>query len=176
MLENRFRVSLDVVIRPARSDDLCPLEWWGSFSEHRTIIQAVFAAMERGNAVFLVADSGGFPIGQAWVDLKHGPTTAMLWALRVLPGLRGAGIGRRLIESCEDRIRIAGIGTVIVNVDKGNDRAQALYERLGYRLVGEYRDKYRYADPEGKPAEMDLDQWVLEKCLSSPAGGNPTAA
>ncbi|MDB5409931.1 MAG: hypothetical protein JWL84_4843 [Rhodospirillales bacterium] len=46
--------------------------------------------------------------------------------------------------------------------------------RLGYRLVGEYRDRWTCADPLRELAE-DLDQWVFEKSLAMLAGGKPTA-
>ncbi|MDB5405653.1 MAG: acetyltransferase, family [Rhodospirillales bacterium] len=165
MEDERFRTSVEIAIRAARRDDLAPLEWSGWFGGHRAIIHDTFAAAERGEAVFLVADSGGFPVGQAWVDLRPAPATALLWAVRVLPGLQGAGIGRRLIASCEARIRAAGINAVAIAVEKNNDRAEALYRRLGYRRVGEHCGKWRYTDPGGAPADMDLDQWVLEKSL-----------
>jgi ribosomal protein S18 acetylase RimI-like enzyme len=174
MGKERFGVSLEITIRHARRDDLAALEWWGWFGEHRAIIHDTFAAAKRGDALFLVAHSDRFPVGQVWVDLERAPKIALLWALRVIPGLRSAGIGRRLIANCERQIRAAGIGIAAVSVEKQNDRALALYERLGYRLVGEYRDRWTYADPRRQPAE-DLDQLIFEKSLAPLSGGKPTA-
>lgn len=175
MEQGRFRVSLEIALRPARRDDLPALEWWGWFSAQRGIIRSTFDAQERGDGIFLVADSGGFPIGQAWVDLRlhSGRPAALLWAVRVIPGLRGLGIGRRLIEACEALVRERGIAAIEISAEKDDPSVRRLYERLGYRLVGEYRATQRYTDPAGRAAEMPLDQWVLEKRL---APGRPTAA
>lgn len=161
----RFRVALDVLLRDGTRADLPALEWWGWFSAHREIFHDAFAGFEQGEGLFLVAEAQGFPVGQIWIDLARyrDRSRALLWALRVLPGLQGAGIGRHLVEACEVRLRARGVATIEVTVEKTNPGARRFFERLGYRLVGEHREIFRYRDPAGGAAEMPLDQWRFEK-------------
>ncbi len=171
----QVKVSLDIVLRAGRREDLPAVEWWGWFSAQRDIIHAAFAAQERGDGIFLVAEAGGFPVGQAWVDLRYDPDrpAALLWAVRVIPGFRRLGIARRLIERCEALARQRGIPVMAISAEKSDPALRHRYERLGYRRVGEYRAAQRYTEPDGRVVEMPLDQWVLEKRL---ALGKPTAA
>lgn len=55
----------------------------------------------------------------------------------VSPEMRGQGVGTALLQ---DRIRVAreaGIRTAVLDVAVTNPRAEALYERLGFRVTGE---------------------------------------
>ncbi len=52
---------------------------------------------------------------------------------------RGAGIGTRLVEFAEERI-FSQAPNVFLCVSSFNPRARALYERLGYELIGELKD------------------------------------
>ncbi|KHK89653.1 GNAT family N-acetyltransferase [Novosphingobium malaysiense] len=52
--------------------------------------------------------------------------------LAVLPGLRGRGIGRALMQAVEDEARARGACKVTLEVLGGNERAKALYAALGY--------------------------------------------
>ena len=55
------------------------------------------------------------------------------------PGLRGQGLGSRLIEFAEQRI-LAQSPNIFMCVSSFNPDARRLYERLGYRVVGELTD------------------------------------
>lgn len=57
----------------------------------------------------------------------------------VAEGERGRGIGSRLLGFAEERI-FRESPNVFLCVSSFNPRARALYERLGYRLVGELSD------------------------------------
>jgi [ribosomal protein S18]-alanine N-acetyltransferase len=57
----------------------------------------------------------------------------------VAEGDRGRGIGSRLLGFAEERI-FRESPNVFLCVSSFNGRARALYERLGYRLVGELSD------------------------------------
>ena len=52
---------------------------------------------------------------------------------------RGRGLGSRLIAFAEERI-LRDAPNVFMCVSSFNTRARALYERLGYEVVGELRD------------------------------------
>lgn len=60
-------------------------------------------------------------------------------AIVVEPSQRGRGVGSELMAFAETRI-FAGSPNVFLCVTSFNDRARALYERLGYHYVGELSD------------------------------------
>lgn len=167
MLPLRFHASIAVTIRTAQAQDLPALEWWGWFAQQRAIIRAAFAAHKSGTGVFLVAESDRHPVGQAWVDLvpDGAESRAAIWAVRVLPGLRGAGIGSRLIGACEAEMLRRGIAVSEIGVEEDNAAARRLYERLGYRACRFEESSHAYPDPAGEIAGMSIRQWIMQKRL-----------
>jgi ribosomal protein S18 acetylase RimI-like enzyme len=163
-----FDVQLKIVLRKAEETDLTSLEWWGWQRQHREIIRSVFEESLRGNSLILVADSGGFPIGQVWLDLKKGreSNTGMLWAVRVIPGFQGTGIGSRLISAAENVLVELGYEACEIGVEKGYESAKRLYQRLGYRVVSEKSDERNFVDPDGLQQCIVTDEWILRKKLA----------
>lgn len=62
-----------------------------------------------------------------------------LATIAVAPDYRGRGVGTRLIQQVEDTCR-RGARHLFLCVSSFNPRAKALYERLGFRQVGELPD------------------------------------
>jgi ribosomal protein S18 acetylase RimI-like enzyme len=155
------------VIRPCREDDLERLEWFGAFSEHRAIIREAFEMQGRGEALMLVADRDGFPVGQAWV--KYDPAgrggCGRLWAVRVMAALQGRGLGTRLVAAAEAAMREAGCTRAEVGVETHNPGARRLYERLGYRMERVLIETWEYVAPGGETRRTPLEQWLLSKRL-----------
>jgi ribosomal protein S18 acetylase RimI-like enzyme len=166
----RFTLHAEITIRPCTRDDLPGLEWYGLFSAHREVFRDAFARQERGDNLMLLAVLNGFPVGQAWIDLaRHRAASAgLLWAVRVYPFLRGMGIGTRLLRAAEEAVRARGYEWAEIGVEKSNPRARRLYERLGYRAVGELREKFRFARPDGEAVSEPLNEWVLRKRVCGP--------
>ena len=83
------------------------------------------------------------PIGAAWLRTftAEDPGTGFVEekypevAIALAPGHTGGGLGRRLLTAALDQARDDGRPGVSLCVEKGNDRAQALYEKLGFRYV-----------------------------------------
>jgi ribosomal protein S18 acetylase RimI-like enzyme len=72
--------------------------------------------------------------GPEWRDSwQMPPTMAEVETLVVLPALRNSGLGTRLLDAVEDELERQGIAEVIVGIIPGNDGAQRLYERRGFR-------------------------------------------
>jgi ribosomal protein S18 acetylase RimI-like enzyme len=61
--------------------------------------------------------------------------------LAVLPELRGRGIGRALIDQLVGMARDAGRSRATLDVATSNPRAEALYRRAGFHVVGERRSQ-----------------------------------
>ena len=59
-----------------------------------------------------------------------------LWGVYVEPCLRGQGIGRKLMEFCEERARSGGYPEIVLWVFKENRASIGFYEKLGYTFDG----------------------------------------
>ena len=147
-------LDLEVTFRFCTAQDLPLLEWFGLFSADRPIIDEVFASQAPGENLMLLAIANNLPVGQVWIDLKkHADgSAAVIWALRVIPWLQGLKLGTRLLHAAEQLILEQDFGFAELEVDKTNPGALRLYERSGYRIIGE--------DPDGF-------RWVLRKKLQT---------
>jgi ribosomal protein S18 acetylase RimI-like enzyme len=154
-------LTVRVRFRLCREDDLPALEWMGLHGRDRDIIEETFAEQERGEALMLVGDAGGFPVAQAWVDIarRGSPERPHLWAVRVFPPLQGAGLGSELLAEAERRAAALGAEEVELSVECGNEAARRLYRRLGYRPVA------RPERLEAVLAEAGEGQQVMRKRL-----------
>ncbi|MDQ3037925.1 MAG: GNAT family N-acetyltransferase [Myxococcota bacterium] len=155
-------------IRPCVHGDLEALQWMGVFAAQRETIHGVWAKQLEGRARMLVAEASSFPVGQVWVDLAPAHA-ATLWALRVLPGLHNAGIGRALVSAAERVAHRAGHERARLSVALDNPGAERLYQRVGYRRVGEQRSEIVHRAHDGSRVVTIEQQIVLEKALL-PAG------
>ena len=93
-----------------------------------------------GTGAFLVAYHGDRAVGCGAVRLID-PATAELKRMYVEPELRGAGIGRQLVDALEAEARGLGAERVVLETGTRQTNALALYARCGFRpipLYGEY--------------------------------------
>ncbi|RGE18046.1 GNAT family N-acetyltransferase [Leucobacter sp. wl10] len=86
-----------------------------------------------GLSVWLALD-GDSAVGYALAheEAIGGERAQVLETLSVLPGIRGAGLGSRLMDAVDAQARERGIGVAAVDVMGGNARARSLYLRRGY--------------------------------------------
>ncbi len=161
-------LQLKVVFRICERRDLRALEWHGLFTPHRRIIRAAFRAQERGSNVMLIAEVQRAPIGQVWLSFRRqgGEVTGFIWALRVIPWLQGLGLGSRLVQIAEQIACAHKCSVLELGVEKHNQRARKLYERLKFKVVGDLRDEYRFTTPEGRTVKVKLDEYLMRKPLA----------
>lgn len=144
----------DVTIRRAQEEDRDFLirmnhltETWG---DEDAAQERDFSESDRHYVGKWTPDQGGViavrddePIGAAWLRTftAEDPGTGFVEekypevAIALVPGHTGGGVGRRLLTAALDQARDDGRPGVSLCVEKGNDRAQALYEKLGFRYV-----------------------------------------
>lgn len=89
---------------------------------------------EYSTAHYLVVLSGGAPIGRLYLDRRERELAIIDIAL--LPEHRGRGVGRSILEGVLDEAAASG-KSVRLEVEPWNP-ALRLYERLGFRKVGEH--------------------------------------
>jgi ribosomal protein S18 acetylase RimI-like enzyme len=86
-----------------------------------------------------VARQGDQPCGFV-ILVRHGVAgSPYIASIAVADGFRGSGIGSRMLEYAENLFRPTA-RHVFLCVSSFNLRARALYERHGYRAVGEFKD------------------------------------
>jgi len=155
-------------VRPARTGDaefileLCerlPANFavppWRTPAEVVSADQAAVAAaiaLPQDDQAVLVAEGPDGPAGFAYlvtlVDYFSRRPHAHLSILAVSAAAEGRGVGRALLQAAEDWARARGHDAITLHVFVANERARALYERVGYAA-----ETIRYVKP--LPAEPD---------------------
>ncbi len=77
---------------------------------------------------------------------------AEILTLCTRPSARRRGIARQLVSALMEQLQAAGVSTLFLEVDTGNDAALALYRGLGFGAVGERRDYYGASGGSGGDA------------------------
>jgi GNAT superfamily N-acetyltransferase len=162
-------VQLPVEFRLCAEEDLPALEWMGLHTTQREIIRATFDAQQRRDALMLLAISGGYPVGQVWLDFARagGAKRPLLWAMRVFPPLQRRGIGAALMRRAEALAQSRGAAEIELGVEWDNHGARRFYDRLGYEPCGSSREEVKFMF-EDRPMEMTVDQQIMRKRLRSP--------
>jgi len=97
------------------------------------------SVLMRPDMRFLVARDGDGR-AQACGGLLLQGEVAELKRMYVRPGLRGGGIGRRLVEMLETTARSEGVGQLRLETGIHQPEALRLYERLGFERCGPFGD------------------------------------
>ncbi|MET0935676.1 MAG: GNAT family N-acetyltransferase [Luteibacter sp.] len=123
-------------------DDLVALEE-SSFAQDRLSRAQYRKHLDSESALVLVASANhrNF-LGTAVVFFRKGSTVARLYSIATKPEAQGKGVGSALVEASEDAGRNRGCRVLRLEVRKDNAVAIRLYERLGYRIIGEYARYY----------------------------------
>lgn len=103
-----------------------------------------------GDAGVVAAAGNGDPAGAAWyrlfADADRGfgfvSTEIPELGIGVVPRWRGRGAGVALLRQLVEVARADGHAGLSLSVDDRNDRALALYERLGFTRVGRHGDSW----------------------------------
>ena len=86
------------------------------------------------DAVQFVALDGDKVVG--WADIfpawAHAVQHCGNLGMGVLPGYRGKGLGRQLLQACIDKARTKGITRITLEARADNSTAIALYTRMGF--------------------------------------------
>jgi RimJ/RimL family protein N-acetyltransferase len=143
-----------VTVRPAAADDVDALvamlvevagegRWIGTEApvdvERRR--RRMAADVDAEDAVVLVAEAGGEPVGQLGLHLA--PYGVADLGMLVAAGWRGRGVGTALLDEAVRRAREAGAHKIALQVWPHNTAAIALYERFGFQREGYLRRHYR---------------------------------
>jgi GNAT superfamily N-acetyltransferase len=145
-MENRQKLS-EVVIEICKRSDLPLLEEGFPTGKSKFHLQR-YKMQESGDSTYLVAWKDGRPVGRLnlkWVGADEKAIKDVLGmipeinALGVVPDLQSQGIGTHLVKRAEQLASERGCHKIGMGVEKDNNRARKLYERLGYSDWGHGR-------------------------------------
>jgi ribosomal protein S18 acetylase RimI-like enzyme len=147
-------------------DDLVALEQ-ASFDSDRLSRAQYRRHLDSETAQVLVASANHRKfLGTAVVFFRKGSTLARLYSIATKPEARGKGVGSALIDGAERAARSHRCHALRLEVRADNLAAIRLYERLGYRCIGQYPAYY----------QDGADAWRYEKILAAGAGSAAVAA
>ena len=132
-------------IRPAKHSDLArilPLiEAYYAFDSidfDARVIRPALSRLLRDKSLgrCWVVDAAGALAGYAILtynyDLEFGGTEGIITEFFIAPRYRREGLGARMIAAVRDFCRSTHIGTIELQVSRGNHRARAFYQALGF--------------------------------------------
>ncbi|MBI9051949.1 MAG: GNAT family N-acetyltransferase [Anaerolineaceae bacterium] len=162
-----------IEIRSMIQTDLPALEWDGTYTHYRELFKSTYqrVADQKGLA-WLVEVPEKEIIGQVFIqlicqrlELADGITRAYLYSFRVKPKYRRLGIGKTLLDYCENDLIKRNIRFVTLNVSKDNELAIKLYKNRGYEIIASEPGIWQYRDHQGVRHQVIEPAWRMEKVL-----------
>jgi ribosomal protein S18 acetylase RimI-like enzyme len=134
----RQTVAVSVIrVRDAVLADLDVVVVGGAAREYREQLTRHFIAAAAGDGAVMVAESDAKVVGRAFLERWGDPPAAWLGGLLVEEEHRRRGVATAIVHYAEERAVELGYRELRLSVDKDNAPAQALYDGLGYKRVGE---------------------------------------
>lgn len=131
-------------IRKAISSDLPVLLEIESlcFTSDRISQRRFRAWLKNEHCVFLVVELEQHVAGYGLVIMRKGTRLARLYSLAIHPKFSGKGLARELMVALEKDTVAIGKLFMRLEVEKNNHRAIRLYQSLGYKVFGDYKNYY----------------------------------
>ena len=106
--------------------------------------------------LLVATERDGNEVGCVFLKMIR-PDAAEIKRLYVVPGARGLGLGRRLMDDLLDQARTLGAKSILLDTGVYDVAAQALYRKLGFYEIDYYPEGEN--DPELTPylVYMQLD-------------------
>jgi len=91
----------------------------------------------------ITSADGDTSVGMLWFELRERQNTksAFLFDVHLEPEYRGKGLGRRVMEELEVRVKELGARSIGLFVFGDNSAARTLYEKCGFRYANMYMTK-----------------------------------
>jgi ribosomal protein S18 acetylase RimI-like enzyme len=101
----------------------------------RQVLRKLLASPDLGQVwIFVEGDApAGYVVLTFGYSFEYHGRDSFIDELYVEPQYRRQGIGRRSMQFVEERARELGVNAIHLEVDRGNDAAEELYRRTGYR-------------------------------------------
>jgi ribosomal protein S18 acetylase RimI-like enzyme len=131
-------------LRPAQASDLRALIALEelAFASDRMSRRSLRRFLASGEAATIIAEIDGRLAGYVLVLFRRDTGIARLYSIAVAPDCAGRRIGAILVRAAEQAAVERGAARLRLEVHAANDRAIALYRRLGYREFGRHQEYY----------------------------------
>jgi ribosomal protein S18 acetylase RimI-like enzyme len=154
-----------LVVDDLTTADLPNITWSGGVAHVESVAKKL-EGVKLGDIEYLVVRApNGYPIAKACIDYKEHEGAGTLTQLATVGDLQGLGIGSKMMEVAEGRIRRRGVGLAMLGVEDNNPRALALYERLGYVPSGREKESWMETDEHGNRFPYETEVTLLTKKL-----------
>lgn len=114
--------------------------------QEREFVESFVCEIEKGDAVFLVAEFEGKVIGIVSIK-RSGPLREHVgdFGILIANGFRGEGLGKKMIEECiKEAKRFLKLKIVTLCVFRENKQAIALYKKMGFSTACEIRGALKH--------------------------------
>jgi ribosomal protein S18 acetylase RimI-like enzyme len=156
---------LSLTIDRLTIDDISNISWSGT-PTHIKYVKEALERVDRKEVDYLaVRDVNNNPIAIGGVDYVVHKNAGTLWQIVVMESLRGLGIGKRLIQELENKIKARGLNIAMLGVEKDNIVAQNLYSKLGYEVCGDTEDSWEAEDKDGNISTHHAKGILMRKVL-----------
>lgn len=122
-----------------RADELAAVPW--SPEQKQVFLELQFIAQHRHyrsvypDADYLVVDIGDKPVGRLYLDSEK--ERWLIVDIGFLPEWRRQGKGTALLTAIQREATTSKARVLTLHVEQRNFRAQALYQRLGFRVIND---------------------------------------
>jgi N-acetylglutamate synthase-like GNAT family acetyltransferase len=120
------------------------------------ILGAFVAEFDASREDGWVAERAGAVVGSIFLMKSDDPRIAKLRLLYVEPSARGAGVGRKLVDTCVARARELGYRQLTLWTNDILVAARRIYQAAGFRLVSEEPHHSFGHDLVGQTWALDL--------------------
>ena len=157
-----------LVVDDLRPDDLTSIGWSGSPAHIRSVASKLERVADGSLEYIVVRGPDGTPVSKGLIDFAARADAGVIEQLATHPDLQGLGIGTRLVDEAERRIRARGVRWAVLGVEDDNPRALALYERLGYIAYAREPDAWDAEDARGEIFRYETEVTLLRKDVRAP--------
>lgn len=143
------RTKWSVTVDDLARADLERLESWNSATHLASVGKYLERRDRDGDVEYLVVrDENGDPVCKGAIDYSEHQGAGTIVQVGTRAGFEGRGLARMLMAEAERRIAARGL-PVRLGVEPDNERAQRLYDHLGYVAVGEREVGWEHEYPDG---------------------------